>query len=71
MIPTMLIRMIRLDEKKYIMNSSGLVSTYAVRRAFMPKIRKNIEIRPMIIFLAHHDRETVGPQPLPGQRGAG
>ena len=65
----MLISMIRLEEKKYIMNSRGFERTYDVIRALMPKIRKKIETRPMIIFLAHHDLEAAIPQPLPVQGG--
>ncbi|MEI8173361.1 MAG: hypothetical protein WCH07_07755 [Deltaproteobacteria bacterium] len=54
MIPTILIKMIRLDEKKDMINSSGFFREYAPMRDSMPNIRKNNDKIPMKRFLPHH-----------------
>jgi hypothetical protein len=46
--------MIRLDEKKYMMNSRGFFVLYAVMRALTPNIRKNSDKKAMNIFFPHH-----------------
>jgi hypothetical protein len=41
MTPTILIRITRLDEKKYMMNSRGFFVLYALIRALTPNAKKN------------------------------
>jgi hypothetical protein len=53
MIPTILIKMIRLDEKKDMINSSGFFREYAPMRVSMPNIRKNNDKIPMKRFFPH------------------
>jgi hypothetical protein len=60
MIPTRLIRIIRQDEKKYMINSSGLCREYAVMRASIPKMRKRTDKVPIIPFLTQHDHAPGG-----------
>ena len=54
MIPTILIKMIRLDAKKDMINSSGFFREYAPMRVSMPNIRKNDDKIPMRRFFPHH-----------------
>jgi hypothetical protein len=59
MIPTKLIRMIRHDEKKYMINSSGFFREYALTRASTPNIKKSKDRIPMMPFFPHHDHEPM------------
>jgi hypothetical protein len=63
MMPTTLISMMRLDEKKYMMNSRGFFVPYAVMRALMPNAKKNNDKKAMTIFFTHHTREPMKPLP--------
>jgi hypothetical protein len=59
MIPTILIRIIRLDEKKYMMNSKGFFVPYAAMRALMPNTKKNSDKKAMRTFFPHHAGEPI------------
>ncbi|MGA3208323.1 MAG: hypothetical protein ABSE05_10925 [Syntrophales bacterium] len=59
MIPTILIRIIKLDEKKYMINSRGFFMLYAVMRALMPNAKKNSDKRAIRIFFPHRAREPI------------
>jgi hypothetical protein len=53
----MLISIIRLDEKKYMMNSRGFFVPYAVMRELMPNTKKNRDKKAMRTFFPHHTGE--------------
>ena len=59
MIPTILIRIMRLDEKKYMMNSRGFFVLYAVMRALMPNAKKNSDRKAINIFFPHRTPEPI------------
>jgi hypothetical protein len=54
-------RIIRHDEKKTMINSRGLFNLYDAMSAWMPKNKKNNEMRAIKIFLPHHDHEPIKP----------
>jgi hypothetical protein len=53
--------MIRLDEKKYMMNSRGFLVPYAVMRALIPNTKKNSDKKAMRRFFPHHAAEPIKP----------
>jgi hypothetical protein len=53
--------MIRLDEKKYMMNSRGFFVPYAVMRALMPNTKKNSDKKAMRTFFPHRTGEPIKP----------
>jgi hypothetical protein len=53
--------MIRLDEKKYMMNSRGFFVPYAVMRELMPNSKKNRDKKAMRTFFPHHAGEPKNP----------
>jgi len=59
MIPTRLIKMIRLDEKKYMINSIGLFRVYAPMRVSTPNIKKNKDKIPINPFFPHQKHEPI------------
>jgi hypothetical protein len=63
MIPTILIRIIRLDEKKYMINSRGFFVLYAFMRALMPNAKKNSDKKPIRTFFTHCAREPISTFP--------
>jgi hypothetical protein len=61
MIPTILIRIMRLDEKKYMMNSRGFFVLYAVMRALMPNAKKNSDRKAINTFFPQRTPEPIKP----------
>jgi hypothetical protein len=61
MIPTILIRIIRLDEKKYMINSRGFFVLYALMRALTPNAKKNSDKKAMRTFFPHRACEPIKP----------
>jgi hypothetical protein len=59
MIPTILIRIIRLDEKKYMINSRGFFVLYALMRALTPNAKKNSDKKAIRTFFPHRAREPI------------
>jgi hypothetical protein len=59
MTPTILIRIIRLDEKKYMINSRGFFVLYAFMRALTPNAKKNSDTKPIMRFFAHCARKPI------------
>ncbi len=53
--------MIRLDEKKYMMNSRGFFVPYALIRVLTPNNKKNRDKRAMRIFFPHQPQELMKP----------
>jgi hypothetical protein len=63
MIPTILIRIMRLDEKKYMINSRGFFVLYAFMRALIPNAKKNSDKTPIRTFFPQRAHKPISTFP--------